>query len=823
MILKKKISLLLLLISTISFGQIKGIVTDTKGNPLPYVNIFVENTYLGTTTNENGNYELNYNTKGNVSIIFQYLGYKTQKQILTINTFPYSFDVTLEEENFELKEVVLVNGENPANEIIRKAIASKSKNTERTDKFEADFYSKGIFRAKDIPEKFMGVDIGDLEGSLDSTRSGVIYLSETVSKIKFERPNNLKEEIIASKVAGDDKGFSYNTALNTDYDFYRNYVDFGINLISPLADNAFNYYKYQLESTFYDDKKHLINKIKVTPKRDKEPVFEGYIYIVEDSWAIYGVDVDIKGYRMQQPILETMKLIQNYSYNENNTLWVKNIQSLDFIAGIFGMNFTGKFTYVFSNYEFKDSFEKKTFGKEIVTFADNSNKKDDNYWLNNRQVPLTDEEVVSYYKKDSIQTKRESQTYLDSIDAKKNKFKPLDIITGYTYNNSFKKWSFSYNGVIDFSSLSYNTVQGWNLDSGFTYRKSNEEKGSYTSISSILNYGFAEDRLRVTGNYYHRFNNTNRANLAISGGSAISQFNQSEPISKFINSVSTLFFKDNYMKLYNKEFARIIYGQEIVNGIYLNGRLEYENRRPLFNNTDYVLIKNDDNYFSNNPLDPFNETSVPFVKHHIYKGTIATRIRFGQKYISRPDGKLNIQNDDYPVLSFSYTKAFGATNSNYEYDFIAGRLDYDKTLGNKGDFALRFKAGKFFNAENISFIDYKHFNGNQTHVNFRGDYLNAFNLLPYYSNSTNDAYLETHIEHNFKGYIMNKIPLLNKLQWNLIGSFHQINVPHFKPYQEFTVGFDNIGFGKFRFLRIDYVRAYQNGYLGDGVMFGIQF
>src|SRR5690606_35462499 len=173
-------------------------------------------------------------------------------------------------------------------------------------------------------------------------------------------------------------------------------------------------------------------------------------------------------------------------------------------------------------------------------------------------------------------------------------------------------------------------------------------------------------------------------------------------------------------------------------------------------------------------------------------------------------------NDDYPVLSFGYTKAFGATNSNYEYDFIAGRLDYDKTLGNKGDFALRFKAGKFFNADNISFIDYKHFNGNQTHVNFRGDYLNAFNLLPYYSNSTNDAYFETHIEHNFKGYIMNKIPLLNKLQWNLIGSFHQINVPHFKPYQEFSVGFDNIGFGKFRFLRVDYVRAYQNGYLGDG-------
>ena len=83
---------------------------------------------------------------------------------------------------------------------------------------------------------------------------GIIYQSETVSKLKFKKPDNLKEEIIASKIAGDDNGFSYNTALNTNYDFYENYVDLGINMVSPIADNAFNYYKFKLESTFYDDK-----------------------------------------------------------------------------------------------------------------------------------------------------------------------------------------------------------------------------------------------------------------------------------------------------------------------------------------------------------------------------------------------------------------------------------------------------------------------------------------------------------------------------------------------------------------------------------------
>jgi hypothetical protein len=821
--MKQQITLLLLFIASISFSQIKGTVKDKDGNPLPFVNIYIENTYIGTTSNELGKYELSTTEKSNVPLIFQYLGYKTQKQILNISQFPYQFDVVLIEEDFQLKEVVVLNNENPANEIIRNTIKEKKKNAAKTDKFEADFYSRGVFKAKDIPKKFMGVEIGDLEGNLDSTRSGIIYQSETVSKIKFQKPDNLKEEIIASKIAGDDNGFSYNTALNTNYDFYENYVDFGINMISPIADNAFNYYKYKLESTFYDDKNQLINKIQVITKRDKEPVFEGYIYIVEDSWAIYGIDLDIKGYRMQQPILENMKLTQNFSYNSENKIWAKNIQTLDFQAGIFGMKFTGKFTHVFTNYNFKDAFEKKTFGKEIVTFAENANKKEATFWNEFRPVPLTEEESTNYLKKDSIQTIRKSQVYLDSIDAKGNKFNFLKIITGYNYKNTHKKWNFNYQGLTNIGSGSFNTVQGYNLDSGFSFRKWNDETGKYTSISSTFNYGFSEDRLRINGRYYHRFNNINNAYISIGGGSAISQFNPNEPISPMLNTIATLFFKNNYMKLYNKEFAEINYGREVVNGIFASGKILYENRRALFNTTDYTIIKNDDLYFSNDPLQPDNFTSVPFENHHIMKASLGTRIRFGQKYISRPDGKLNIQNDDYPVLSFYYEKAFGASNNNYHYDLISGTVDYNKTIGNKGDFGLRFKAGKFFNAENISFVDYKHFNGNQTHVNLMNNSLNSFNLLPYYSHSTNDAYLETHIEHNFKGYIMNKIPLLNKLQWNLIGGFHQLNIPNMKPYQEFTVGFDNIGFGKFRFLRIDYVRSYQNGYQGDGVMFGVKF
>lgn len=810
------------LFSLSAFSQIKGSVTDADNNPLPFVNIYIEGTYIGTTTNGNGNYELPYTKKKSITLVFQNLGFKTRKEKITISEFPYKLNVQLEEEDFVLQEITLSDKGNPADRVIKKAIEFKKINSAKTDKFEADFYSRGIFRAKNIPKKFMGVEIGDLDGNLDSLGSGIIYQSETVSQLKFEKPNNYSEKIIASKIAGDNNGFSFNTALDTNYDFYENTIEFNIKMISPLSDNAFNYYKFKLESIFYNDAKQLVNKIKVIAKRDKEPVFEGYIYIVENTWAIYGIDLDILGYRSQQPILEKLNLTQNFSYNENNQIWVKNLQTLDFKAGIFGINFNGKFTHVFTNYIFKDEFEKKTFGKEVVSFEENANKKENTYWETTRPVPLTEEELSNYEKKDSIYTLRSSQKYLDSIDSKSNKFKIVDLITGYSYKNSFQKWSLSYTGFLNLENINFNTVQGYTLQTGFNYRKRNEENGKMTSISSTFNYGFAEDRLRATGNFYHRFNNINYAMITASGGSAVSQFNTNEPISNIVNSVSSLFFKNNFMKLYNKEFINATYAQDISNGINLNASVNFENRHALFNNTDFSIIKTNDIYSSNNPLDPFNDISIPFEKHDIIKTRIAAQFNFGQKHITRPDGRIRMKNDKYPTISVGYEKAFSTTAAKYQYDLILGSLTYEKTFGNKGEFKSRFNTGQFFNADNISFIDYKHFNGNQTHVNFKGSYLNSFMLLPYYSNSTNDSYLETHLEHNFKGYIMNKIPLLNKLQWNLVTSFHQINVPKLKPYQEYSVGFSNMGFGKFRFLRIDYVRSYQNGFNGDGILFGIQ-
>ena len=820
MLLKKSLSLLYLLLTISATAQIKGTVTDDKGNPLPFVNIFEENTYNGTTTNDKGKFTLNVKSE-NPTIIFQYLGYITVKKAFTKNQFAESLTITLVEENITLKEVVINPKDNPANEIIRNAIKNKKENSEKTARFKSDFYSRGIVRLRDAPKTIMGQKFDFFDEILDSTRSGIVYLSETVSKLTFQKPDKMKEVILASKVSGRDNGFSFNNAGSVNFDFYENYLPFQINVVSPIADNAFNYYKYKFEGSFFTENRQQINKIKVIPRRDTEPVMEGYIYIVDDSYSIYAVDLSIKGNQMQTPAIDELTLKQSFSYNSINKIWVKNTQTLDFIAGILSIKLNGRFTYVYSNFEFEKQFEKKTFTNEVLSFKENANKKEDTFWNTIRPVPLTEEESTDYQKKDILQTKQKSKIYLDSIDAKHNKFKFMSVLTGYSYNNSFKKWSIDYDGPL--LSTSFNTVQGWRINAGLSYTKRDEDKRTFTKISSKVDYGFSEKKVRGTASYTQKFNNTNNSLLSLNGGSSVNQFNSANPISNILNSVSTLFFKNNFMKLYEKNFVSAFYGREIVNGFYMNINAEYAERKPLYNTTDYTIIKSDNLYTSNNPLSPNDETSAAISKHNLVKTTISMRFNFGQKYLSRPDGKFNIPNDDYPVLTLGYEKTFAATDKSYEYDFIAAKVNYDVTIGNKGNLEMSFKAGKFFNADNISFVDYKHFNGNQTHIGQTSSYTNVFNLLPYYAASTNNSYSETHIEHNDKGYFMNKIPLLKLLQSQLVLGFHNLAVPDRKPYQEFSIGLDNLGLKKFRFFRVDYVRSYQNGYQGDGVIFGLKF
>lgn len=810
------------------FAQsISGKVTNTDGEALSDVNIYIEGSFTGTTSNAEGKYELKLKqTQNNFTLVFQYLGFKTEKiEIENLNKSQQK-NVVLTQEVTSLDDVVVQADENPALKIIQQAIQHRKKNKNKIEAFAADFYSRSLWKAENIPEKILGIEVGDMDGTLDSTRSGIIYLSETVSKIYYQSPNQFREEITASKVSGNDNGFSWNNAEDFNVSFYNNTISFNIEMISPIADYAFNYYNYQLEGVFYDSNGFLINKVEVIPKRKKDKVFSGYIYIVEDTWEIFGVDLSTTGEATQIPPLENVQFQQEFAYNSENEIWLSLSKGFNFTWKILGMSGSGKFLGFYKNYNLEPTAEELRFTNEIVYYEKDANKRDSIFWESTRPIPLTEIEQNDYIRKDSIQTLRKSKTYLDSVDQVGNKFKILSPITGYTWDNSYKNRSFSYEGF-SFRNLSYNNVQGWNLNTSFTYRQKDEDNSfkKYWDITAAVNYGFSEEKLRGTLQYRHKFNNFKDTYLGVSAGSEARQINSTNPISPLINTAAAVFYERSFMKMYERNFAEILFADEVTNGIRAYASLAFEDRNSLNNSTDSrIWLNNPDGFTSNHPLFPDQLGENVFENHNIFVAKLGATFRFGQKYINRPDGKYNIPNNDYPRVSLVYEKGFGSSFSNYNFDMLRTSIQQNLNLANWGVFNYQINSGWVNNNnERISFLDFKHFNGNQTYVETSDSYLGKFLLMDYYAFSTQNSYSEVHVEHQFKGLILNRIPLINQLNYNLVVGGKSLFTHEQKPYYELHAGLENFGFGKFRFLRIDYVQSFHNGKSSSGIMLGLQF
>ncbi|MGB0789362.1 MAG: DUF5686 family protein, partial [Marinirhabdus sp.] len=675
----------------------------------------------------------------------------------------------------------------------------------------------------DLPETIMGQEIGDLDGQLDSTRTGIVYLSETISKIAFRKPDNFNETILASKVSGNDNGFSFNTAQDAHFSFYENTINLNAPLVSPIANSALSYYNYKLDGVFYEAGK-LINKIRVIPKRRSDRVWSGAVYVVEDDWQLYGAALATTGQALQLPMVTELVFKQNFSFDTAENNWVKRSQTIDFGFDFLGFKGNGRFIAVYSNYNFEPAFKKKPFTNRVLSFGPGANKKDSVFWASARPVPLTDDELNDYTKKDSIQTLRKSKTYLDSIDAKSNRFKIPGILMGHRYKNTYNKWELNYSGPIG-PDISFNTVQGWKGTAGLDYVSwEDENRARWFSARVRAEYGLSDNRLRFRGRLTRRFNRINRLQVGLRAGNSVQQFNTTGPISPWVNTISSLFFERNYAKFYDLTYYRANWQQELFNGLRVQATIGHETRKPLFNTTGYVTLpQNDRTYTGNNPLAPNNLTSAAIQRHSIFKSYVRANITFGQKYMLYPDGKYNLSQNKYPALQLGVENGLGASVAGLNYTRLSAQLYQSVRTGSTGGFTYRVRAGAFFGAENISFVDYRHFNGNQTRIGTSARYTSVFNLLPYYLLSTNKSYVEAHVEHDFKGWVLGKIPIINSCNFNLVAGAHFLGTAQNRPYSEFSVGVDNLGFGKFRLLRLDYVKSYYNGNSDGAFIFGLKF
>ncbi|MFT6064571.1 MAG: outer membrane receptor for ferrienterochelin and colicins [Polaribacter sp.] len=98
----------LLLSSAFMMGQtISGKITTENGDEIPYANVYLKKTKIGTSSDENGFYELNKIPKDSYTLIISSIGYKTKSIKITItNDQKITRNITLLEDN-SLDEIVV--------------------------------------------------------------------------------------------------------------------------------------------------------------------------------------------------------------------------------------------------------------------------------------------------------------------------------------------------------------------------------------------------------------------------------------------------------------------------------------------------------------------------------------------------------------------------------------------------------------------------------------------------------------------------------------------------------------------------------------------
>ena len=802
--------------------SVKGKVYDQNNELLPFVNVYLKGTSQGTTTNYDGEFSIDLKKGTKHTLVFQYVGFDKEEVKVDINTNTRNLKIVLKTGTELLPSaIVTADGEDPAYAIIKQAQNNRKKHLKEVEAYSVDIYIKGIGRLNEVPKKIPAfMKSWELP---DSNDLGLLNLEESVAKYFYRAPDDYKEQMIASKVAGTNRGYSWNRAKDVMLNFYKNNIPMGWfgerGFVSPIAGSAMMYYKYKLLSVNIDNG-ITVYKIKVIPRRKHDPVFKGDIYITDKTWSIYTVDLVLAkatGLKM----IDSLEIKQTH-IPINDSIWMPFTIQFKQHFKIFGFGGNQNSVGTFSNYNISPHFDKDFFGNEVFRIEDEANKQDSIYWDKSRYIVLTDEEKGYYKKTDSILLKHKDPIYLDSLKRARNKFKFGNVLLSqYEYKNYPKYYSWQINSIIGESY--YNTVEGLvlGLNAGLSFfdKEDVEDNNMWfwngkTKILPKLNYSITNNQLYGTIDVY-----TN--NIRLSAGRSMSNYTE---IDKLSNMIYTLLVKENYAKIYQKDYVSASYWKRIMRGLTSYASLSYQRRTAMQNNADFSFYDyadwQDKEFTSNNPLDPSND-ALSFEQHDVLIAKFGLTIKFKQKYSTYPGGKKYYHSSKYPTIYINYKRGFYTTDSRPGFDYaqIAVSDKIDMKLFGKSVYTI--SSGGFFSGQNdLEFIDYRHFQGNQTiflQPSWGVQSAVPFNSLNYFESSTNNYFVAARWEHHFNGWIFNKLPLLRKLKFEVLAGTAALYTPSNNLFTEVFIGAENI----FNAFRIDFVTNYQNEKINPMIRVGI--
>ena len=811
-----------------SYAQsLKGVITDSGGEPVRYATVYVNELKHGTTANIKGEYEIKLRP-GSYTVFFQSLGFSPEVRSVAIGDTDRILNINLTIQYYQIPEVrVTATGEDPAYGIMRKAIGLAPYHLNRVKHYAADVYIKGSVVVNKLPRLISrnmdkeGVDI----------KEGDSYLIESVNKIEYDAPDIYRQTVIAQQSTFPEMQDSDISPMDVVRASFYQPVLADI-AISPLAPNAMSHYRYSYEGSTPQGR-YIIDKIKVIPKRKSQQVFEGTLYIIEDLWCLHSLDLT------NENLAGSINIKQVYTPVQDD-IWMPVSHNFDVKLSIMGVDadatYGSSVTYntVEPNTELprpetlnlnptaeleileeqreisktqqkieeilqkddlnnrdmsrlsrlmeKEAEEPETGEDDLeiknttsYTVEEDASDKGSEYWNEIRPIPLSEDERKSVRISDSLklETKlKKTGAVNDSTSTgktgKDSKFFRVtrDIFMGTTWHGTDNNGHLTFGGLIDLDHFGFNSVDGFKAGIDFNYY--NEwSSGKTLSLSTGLGWDFARENANWSISGMITYNPMRQSRLIFWGGMGSKDFTNSAGISPFVNMVTSLLLKDNYLKLYESRFLTISQRSEYFNGFYVELRYAYDDRRLLDNNTNFSLFRKDEDYSENIPLNEYlgaaGDTDADYLItnhiHHQFSTVISYIPR--QRYRIN-NGRKSSAGSDYPTFKIYYDHGINISPDNeyHHFDHIQFEANKSKSIGAFNEYSWRFRAGGFINNEKLQFQDFNHFNIQSLPILIR-NHQDVFMLPDYYTLATPEYYIEAHFRYTTPYLLIKLLPFLS--------------------------------------------------------------
>ena len=792
---KAIISILLAVLPFVISAQQKTIITGkvydaTTREPLPFVNLLLKNTTVGTTTDIDGAYKLETETSSD-SIMVSYIGYDmTIKPIVNHKTQTINFFLQSQSQN--LGEVVVHPGENPAWRILRKMVEHKPDNDPgKLESYQFEAYNKLEFDLNNIPKKYekkkVLKPVNFIFNYIDSSNVKEkpylpTFITESVSDIYYRsNPSDKKEIIKATKFSGfQNPSISHYTGdMYQDIDIYKNSsLIFGQEFVSPLSNRWNGYYKYYLIDSMYINGHHCY-QIQFKPKHLSEFAFYGNMWIADTTFALMRIEMTVaKDANLNY--VQDFSVVQEYAYVDNK-YWMlsKNKLVVEFGLSAKGLGLYGRKTTLYDNFVINKPKTEDGFYNPIkkTIVEDSANRRSLHYWDSIRQEPLSKNEKSIYAMVDTFQTLPVYHHALNTITL---------IATGYKTLGDFE-----IGPITDF--YSHNPVEGDRFR--FGGRTSNNFSKWY-ELSGYLAYGLKDRKTKYDIGYKAFITKEPWQQISVQYNDDVRVLGRSERLFSQDNILTSLLSREPMTNLTEIKETKLTYDRDIFSG--LNFKFSFVNK--IFIPTEGIGYSVFDG-----PADIDTKTSI-----YDPELQVNMNLSFNQKYVIYSVTRKSL-GTKYPILLVRYTKGLqGIFNGDYKYQKLVAGISYVLHINPIGRTNLNVESGKIWG--NVPYLEMFLPPGNETYVYDRASY----NLMNYYE-FVSDEYIAVTAEHHFEGLFLNRIPLMRKLKWRevatyrcLVGSVNPVNEQTVlfpanmygltnRPYSETGVGIENI----FNIIRVD--------------------